>query len=96
MGLAAAVTFLSLAAVSAYDAWRHVVVVTRHGIGIAGRLGVRTTWLAWPEIVHIDVTDAVVSLTTRDRAIHQLQLDRRVAQFIGRMVERQIVGRAGR
>ncbi|HKJ85399.1 MAG TPA: hypothetical protein VKA06_04950 [Spirochaetia bacterium] len=88
--------FVALAGLSLYDAARHLAVITRHGIGIVGTLGSRTVWLAWGEILQIDVTDGVVSLTTRDRAIYQLQLDYRAASVMGRMVERQIVGRGQR
>jgi len=88
--------FVALAGLSLYDALRHVAVITRHGIGIAGTLGARTAWLAWQEILQIDVEDGVVSLTTRGRAMYQLQLDQRAANVMGRMVERHIVGRAQR
>jgi len=88
-----AVVLVLLAMVTFYDAVRRVAVITRQGIGIAGTLGSGTAWLAWQEILRIQVTDSVVSLTTRGRAIYQLQLDPRVARLVGRMVERQITGR---
>ncbi|MFW5745049.1 MAG: hypothetical protein ACOC2D_17390 [Spirochaetota bacterium] len=82
-----------LAAWSVYDAYRWIAVVTRYGIGIAGVVGTGTTWLAWGEITRVEVEGMVVSLTTRGRAIYQIQIDPRAARFLARMVERQIVGR---
>ena len=73
---------VGLALLSAIEAFRWVVVITRHGIGIRG------------VIVQIEVDGAVVSLTTRGRSIHQVQLEPRTAALLGRMVEREIVGRA--
>jgi len=81
------------ALLSVYDAYRWVVVITRHGLGIAGRLGLGTVWLAWGEIVQVDVEGVVVSITTRGNIVYQTQLDRRAADFLGRMIERSIVGR---
>lgn len=84
---------VALALFSAIEAFRWVVVITRHGIGIRGVLGMQTAWLAWGEIVQIDVDGPVVSLTTRGRSVHQVQLEPRAAALLGRMVEREIVGR---
>ena len=85
-----------LAAWSVYDGFRWIAVVTRYGIGIAGVVGMGTTWLAWGEITRVEVEGMVVSLTTRDRAIYQIQIEPRAARFLARMVERQIVGRSPR
>ncbi|MFW5784119.1 MAG: hypothetical protein ACOCY8_06335, partial [Spirochaetota bacterium] len=37
----------AFAALAVYSAFRWVIVITRHGIGIAGTLGATTAWLAW-------------------------------------------------
>lgn len=83
-----------LAAWSVYDAYRWIAVVTRYGIGIAGVVGLGTTWLSWGEITRVEIEGMVVSLTTRGRTVYQIQVDPRAARFLARMVERQIVGRA--
>ena len=86
--------FLVIAALlTVYDAYRRVLIVTRQGIGIVGTAGMGITWLAWGEIVQGDVDGVVVSITTRGNVIYQAQLDARAARFLGRMVERNIVGR---
>lgn len=83
--------FIGLAGLSVYDAYRHVVVITRHGMGIAGSLGAGTTWLAWREIVHVAIDGPVVSLTTRGQQLYHVQLDRRAATVLTRMIERNLV-----
>lgn len=79
---------------SLYDAFRWVVVITRHGVGVVGVIFASTTWIAWSEITRVEVDGIVVSLHTRGRAIHQIQVDARAARVLGRMVERQLLGRA--
>ena len=81
------------ALLTVYDAYRRVLIVTRQGIGIVGTVGMGITWLAWGEIVQVDVDGVVVSITARGDTVYQTQLDRRAADFLGRMIERNIVGR---
>jgi hypothetical protein len=73
-----------------WDAYRQVVVITRYGIGVAGTIGSPTEWLTWAEIVRVEVDEPVVSITTRDQRLYQLQLDLRVARLLSRMVERHL------
>lgn len=85
------VVLLLASAASVWDAYRWIVIITRHGIGIAGVPGSGVTWLAWGEILQVDLQVNVVSLTTRGAAIHHLQLDQRAAYLLCRMVERHLV-----
>lgn len=81
------------ALLTVFDAYRRVLIVTRQGIGIVGTLGMGVTWLAWGEILQVEVDGVVVSITARGNAVYQAQLDERAARFLGRMIERNIVGR---
>jgi hypothetical protein len=94
VSLLLSLVLVALAGLSVYDAFRRIVVVTRYGIGIAGVITAATTWLAWGEIVRVDTEGPVVSLTTRDRAVYQVQIDSRAAALLTRMVERRMLGRA--
>jgi hypothetical protein len=87
----ATVVLVGLAGISLYEAYRWVVVIVRHGIGIADMLGLGTTWLAWSEIVSVEIDGVVVSLATRGRQVYQVQLDQRAARLLARMVERNLV-----
>ncbi|TVQ22356.1 MAG: hypothetical protein EA382_12215 [Spirochaetaceae bacterium] len=73
-----------------WDAYRWIVVITRYGIGVAGTFGSPTEWLTWAEIVRVELDEPVVSITTRDQRLYQLQLDTRVARLLSRMVERNL------
>ncbi len=87
-----AVAGLTIAAIALviWDAYRQVVVITRYGIGVAGTIGSPTEWLTWGEIVRVELDEPVVSITTRDQRLYQLQLDARVARLLSRMVERHL------
>ncbi len=82
---------LGFAVYMVYDAYRWIVVITRHGIGIAGSGGA-TTWLSWAEIVRVAVEEQTVSLTAKNRQMYQLSIGRRPALLFARMVERHMVG----
>ncbi len=84
---------VALAAISVYDALRWVVIVTPHGIGIAGTLGSSAAWLAWSEIMRVETHGNIAVLATRDQQLYQLDLTRRTAEFLCRMVERHLVRR---
>ena len=71
-------------------ALRPVATVLRSGIVLAGVFGQLATSLAWDEIVRIESADDVVSITTRQKRLYQLQVDLRTAAFLSRMMERRI------
>jgi hypothetical protein len=77
-----------------YDALRPVAVVVRTGILVMGSLGHRAHALSWTEIVRVDFDGALVSITTMSEQLYQLQIDRRAARLLSRMVERRLVSGA--
>jgi len=70
----------------AIAALRPVAVVLRTGIIIAGTIGSPSTGLSWKEIVRVEQIDDVVSVETVGNSIYQIQLDRRAARFLSRMI----------
>ena len=70
-----------------YDSLRPVAIVIRSGILIAGTLGHGVSSVSWSEIVRVESTGGVVSLTTSGRSLYQIQVDTRAARFLSRMVE---------
>ena len=90
VGLVAVAVLAALAGIAVFDAVRPVVIVTRLGIGIAGRIGAQPTWIAWSEIVRVEADAGVVSIETRGRQLYQLGLSSRAARFIAGRVERQM------
>ena len=80
-----------LALVCIYDALRWVVLITVHGIGIAGTFGTGTTWIAWTEIVRVETHDGTAVLATKGQQLYQLELSSRMAGFLCRMVKRHLV-----
>ena len=91
IAVAAVVCLLTASALSVYDAFRWVLLIQRYGVGVRMIVGVRTVWLAWGDILEIDVVDDVLSLRTRDHSIYQVQTGARPAQLVSRMVERSLV-----
>jgi hypothetical protein len=91
LALAAVAVLLSAAVFSAYDAYRWVLVIHRYGVGVRQSVGIRVVWVTWRDIVEIDVVDDVLSLTTREPAVYQVQSGRRSAELVSRMVERALV-----
>lgn len=70
-----------------YDALRPIAIVIRSGVLIPGALGHEAASVSWGEIVRVESTGGVVSLTTNGRSLYQIQVDTRAAQFLSRMVE---------
>jgi hypothetical protein len=91
-GFASAVLLLGFIAV-VIMALRPVIVVLRSGILIFGSFGQPTASVAWGEIVRVESTDGVVSLTTSGKALYQIQVDTRTAGFLSRMIEQSISSR---
>ena len=87
----AVLALVTAAVLVVLDALRWVAIVTRHGIGIAGRIGVQPAWIAWSEIVRVDEDNGVVSIETRGRQLYQLGLSARAAGFVSRTAEREQV-----
>lgn len=92
VSVVATICLLGYSVYLVYDAYRWILIITRHGIGIAGSVGIPTTWLSWAEIVQIDVEEQTVALTAKNRQLYQLAIGRRAARFLSRMVERHMVG----
>ncbi|MEE8441959.1 MAG: hypothetical protein V3S41_09570 [Spirochaetia bacterium] len=70
-----------------YDALRPVVIVIRAGIMIAGAFGYGAAGISWNQIVRVELTGGVVSLTTTGRMLYQIEVDLRAARFLSRMAE---------
>lgn len=87
---ASAVLVVAAVAVTA-DALRAVAVILPSGLLIRGSLGRPGTAISWNEIVRVEEPDlGVVSISTRGKAIYQIQLDTRAAGIMSRIVERRI------
>jgi len=86
--LVAAAALLLAATGVVFTALRPVATVLRSGIIIAGVFGSSASMISWSEIVRIESTDGLVSLTTAGRTLYQIQIDSRTARFLSRMAER--------
>lgn len=71
-------------------ALRPVATLLRSGMIITGSLGQSATIIAWDEIVRIEPTGDVVSITTRRKMVFQIQIDLRAVGFLSRMVGRTL------
>ena len=93
VSVTAATAFVALAVITIYDAGRVVLIVTRHGLGIAGPLFASIRWFAWTEVVEIDADAPVVSITTTGREMFQMFLEPRTAVLVASMVRRSMIAR---
>jgi hypothetical protein len=76
---------------AALSAIRPILIVLRVGITIPGSLGRPATSLGWREVKSVETTGGLVSLTTTSRVMYQLQLGTRGAEFLNRMVARNLL-----
>lgn len=89
--IAASAMLLVAAAFVTADALRVVAVIVPSGLLVRGSLGRPETAISWNEIVRVEEPDVgVVSISTRGKAMYQLQLDARAAGVMSRIVERRI------
>jgi hypothetical protein len=75
-----------------YDAYRWVLIITRHGIGIAGSPGARTVWLGWQELTSVESRSGVLSVTARHGSVYQVEVGSRAAGVVSRLMQRNLVG----
>ena len=75
-----------LAAALVFGAFRPVLIVGRHGLGVVGLFPGEVHWLTWPEISAVTTDGAVVSLTTTGKMIYQVRIDIRSAALLRRIV----------
>lgn len=75
------------------DAVRPVLTVSRSGLVVRRLIGAGDQVLPWREITQLEVVDEVISVTTRDQSVYQIELTARTAAFVGRIHHRALAAR---